>query len=213
MECSTLDGIDEESLGKYLIDIYVKEDGQAIMKISLGDLEKSQLKSNYNDLLWTMENGFSEVGKVVDNRSNSEKLQDITLLTKEDIEDSRTNSEKLQGIKWTKENLEQWKFITSNNQTKMKFENISITLQGENMDCGESDSSRSWSCDVAKVDKNYIYWTWTLSGTRFGDPFDYAFEEVTHLKTQIDTGKTIIIKKEPEKCYSGSDGRLFSCPK
>jgi hypothetical protein len=85
MECALLDEIDEESLETYLIDIYVKEDEQAIMNISLAHLEKNQLKSNYDDLLWTMENGFSEVGKIVDNRINSEKLQDI---------------------KWTKENLE-----------------------------------------------------------------------------------------------------------
>lgn len=56
-----------------------------LMNIFLDHLEKNQLKSNYDDLLWTMENGFSEVGKIVDNRINSEKLQDI---------------------KWTKENLE-----------------------------------------------------------------------------------------------------------
>ena len=60
------------------------------MNISLAHLEKNQLKSNHDDLLWTMENGFSEVGKIVDNRINSEKLQDI---------------------KWTKENLEKWKIL------------------------------------------------------------------------------------------------------
>ena len=85
MECTLLDEIDEESLETYLIDIYVKENEQAIMNISLDHLEKNQLKSNHDDLLWTMENGFSEVGKIVDNRINSEKLQDI---------------------KWMKENLE-----------------------------------------------------------------------------------------------------------
>lgn len=85
MECTLLDEIDEESLETYLIDIYVKEAEQAIMNISLDHLEKNQLKSNHDDLLWTMENGFSEVGKIVDNRINSEKLQDI---------------------KWMKENLE-----------------------------------------------------------------------------------------------------------
>ncbi len=90
MECALLDEIDEESLETYLIDIYVKEDEQAIMNISLAHLEKNQLKSNYDDLLWAMENGFSEVGKIVDNRINSEKLQDI---------------------KWTKENLEKWKIL------------------------------------------------------------------------------------------------------
>lgn len=90
MECTLLDEIDEKSLEIYLIDIYVKEDEQAIMNISLAHIEKNQLKSNYDDLLWTMENGFSEVGKIVDNRINSEKLQDI---------------------KWVKENLEKWKIL------------------------------------------------------------------------------------------------------
>ena len=55
----------------------MKEDEQAIMNISLAHLEKNQLKSNYDDLLWTMKNGFSEAEKIVDNRINSEKLQDI----------------------------------------------------------------------------------------------------------------------------------------
>lgn len=51
MECALLDEIDEESLETYLIDIYMKEDEQAIMNISLAHLEKNQLKSNYDDLL------------------------------------------------------------------------------------------------------------------------------------------------------------------
>lgn len=41
MECALLDEIDEESLETYLIDIYVKEDEQAIMNISLAHLEKN----------------------------------------------------------------------------------------------------------------------------------------------------------------------------
>lgn len=88
MECTLLDEIDEESLETYLIDIYVKEAEQAIMNISLAHLEKNQLKSNYDDLLWMMKNGFSEVGKIVDNRINSKKLQDIKW-TKEILKNER----------------------------------------------------------------------------------------------------------------------------
>ena len=86
--------------------------------------------------------------------------------------DNRTNSEKLKDIQWTKENLEKWKFVTGNNQTKMKFDNISIVLQDENLDCTESESGlirSSHKCRVTKINQMYIYWTITEYGIFFQD--------------------------------------------
>lgn len=144
MECTLLEEIDEESLETYLIDIYVKEDEQAIMNISLAYLEKNQLKSNYDDLLWTMENGFSEVGKIVDNRINSEKLQDI---------------------KWTKENLEKWKILLDEHSRMhiLQYPNeeqvvkIRTNIEGSTL-CNDYEMRTTSECEAEKVDESFIYW-------------------------------------------------------
>ena len=144
MECTLLDEIDEESLETYLIDIYVKEDEQAIMNISLAYLEKNQLKSNYDDLRWTMENGFSEVGKIVDNRINSEKLQDI---------------------KWTKENLEKWKILLDEHSRMhiLQYPNeeqvvkIRTNIEGSTL-CNDYEMRTTSECEAEKVDESFIYW-------------------------------------------------------
>lgn len=144
MECTLLDEIDEESLEIYLIDIYVKENEQAIMNISLAHLEKNQLKSNYDDLLWTMENGFSEVGKIVDNRINSEKLQDI---------------------KWTKENLEKWKILLDEHSrmhilqypNEEQFVKMRTNIEGGAL-CNDYEMRTISECEVEKIDESFIYW-------------------------------------------------------
>lgn len=91
-----------------------------------------------------MENGFSEVGKIVDNRINSEKLQDI---------------------KWTKENLEKWKILLDEHSrmhilqysNEEQFVKIRTNIEGGTL-CNDYKMRTISECEVEKVDESFIYW-------------------------------------------------------
>ena len=90
-----------------------------------------------------MENGFSEVGKIVDNRINSEKLQDI---------------------KWTKENLEKWKILLDEHSrmhilqypNEEQFVKIRTNIEGGSI-CNDYEMRTTSECEAEKVDESFIY--------------------------------------------------------
>lgn len=91
-----------------------------------------------------MENSFSEVGKIVDNRINSEKLQDI---------------------KWTKENLEKWKILLDKHSrmhilqypNEEQFVKIRTNIEGGTL-CNDYEMRTTSECEAEKVDESFIYW-------------------------------------------------------
>lgn len=90
-----------------------------------------------------MENGFSEVGKIVDNRINSEKLQDI---------------------KWTKENFEKWKILWDEHSrmhilqypNEEQFVKMRTNIEGGTL-CNDYEMRTTSECEVEKVDESFIY--------------------------------------------------------
>lgn len=202
-----LDNIISE--GKKQIFIWVKEENKKILSIQLAKIDPKDFEKNYNDLLWTMQNGFFETDK------NFSEKEIVNIKHAQKIEQKNT-------ITWTKENLAKAQFIRQDDGYSILWfiENTNFDIQAyiDPLDINPywwcEAGRRKSECIVEKIDNDFIYWkNFYLAKDSFDGEniFSYTEWEVS-LKTDIRTGKTEIInKKEDSYCYDEEKWKKTSC--
>lgn len=180
----------------YLINIDIFEKWRKIINLKLEKLSKWVLEENYNDLLWTMENGFSEQW--------TQSAEEIKL-------------QELHSIKWTKEKLNEWKFTHNGNY--ISFEDMKIAT-GLNLggDCENEyffGQKIFTECKVTKIDWNFIYWEYISWKTIDEGTYSKITSKIEYNKTHIIHGKTEKLKESyNNECFNGDiSGESIPCPK
>lgn len=124
-----------ENTGKNRIDIEISEKWKwTIFEIFFPEMPQKYLEQNYNDLLWTLKNGFFEVGK-------------------------NKNSEIIPVEKWTKEMLGEWSIDPY--MWNIIFDDIAIDtgLSENDYDCEERTMTVDTNnCAVEDIKNWYITW-------------------------------------------------------
>lgn len=176
--------------GSMWIWINIYEQWKNIIYIYIPWIQSENFNTTYNDILWTMENGFREL----------QWSQKITLHTE-------TLSEKMNKINWTKELLEESEFTQTDTWYTINWE-ISSNIISVNASMDPFISSywwcndySSWKCVVDKVSNGNVYWRYKYYKKDSVDGYDIKLIDSWEIafKTSIDTGKTEKISEKKIK--------------
>lgn len=170
-----------ENTGKNRIDIEISEKWKwTIFEIFFPEMPQKYLEQNYNDLLWTLKNGFFEVGK-------------------------NKNSEIIPVEKWTKEMLGEWSIDPY--MWNIIFDDIAINtgLSENDYDCEERTMTVDTNnCAVEDIKNWYITWANYYRSYRSVNNYKNEREVLGEIiyKTNIKKWTTEKIKSsETETCW------------
>lgn len=177
--CTSMEG-GYEPENTYGIDIEISEKWKwKLFDVNFREMPKNVLEQNYNDLLWTLKNGFFEVGK------------------------SRNDSI-LPSEKWTKETLGEWEVSEYSNYINFKdFTLLTGVDKTLGPDCEYRTATRdSNMCMVDEIKNGFVYWSQGFRSYITYQEYEREYTTETKYKTSINTGKTEKINtEEKETCW------------